>query len=64
LLAGSRAVIVSNRPIADADAARLTAALYTAFDFQDLPRSLADAQRALNEASPGTDWASFRVMVP
>lgn len=64
LLAGSRAVIVSNRPIADADAARLTAALYTTFDFQDLPRSLADAQRALYEASPGTDWASFRVMVP
>jgi len=62
LLAGSRAVIATTRPVADRTARDLIAELYQGWQpGEDLPRQLQRAQLALRRRNPAADWASFRL---
>ena len=67
IVAGSRAVVASSRPVDDALAERLMTALYRALGpgaAIDLAASLREAELAVRKESPEADWAAFRVLVP
>jgi tetratricopeptide (TPR) repeat protein len=67
IVAGSRAVIASPRPVDDALAERLMTAVYRPFRPHaalDLAASLREAELAVRQESPEADWAAFRVLVP
>jgi len=67
IVAGSRAVVASPRPVDDALAERVMTALYRALSKNggiDLAASLREAELAVRKESPETDWAAFRVLVP
>jgi CHAT domain-containing protein len=67
VLAGSRQVIATTRPVADAAARRLMEAVYAQLrpgEPVDLAAALATAQRAASTADAAGDWAAFRVLVP
>jgi cellulose synthase operon protein C len=66
LLAGSRAVVASVRPIEDQLAASMTRALYeegVQALLEDPSAVLARAQRRLRRDDPSSDWGAFRVLV-
>ena len=67
IVAGSRAVVASSRPVDDALAARVMTALYHALGANagiDLAAALREAGLAVRKESPAADWAAFRVLVP
>jgi tetratricopeptide (TPR) repeat protein len=66
LLAGSRAVIAANRPVADTAARGLMRELYRGWrPGEDLAHQLRRAQLARNkQGSPRSVWGAFRVLVP
>jgi cellulose synthase operon protein C len=67
IVAGSRAVVASSRPVDDTLAERLMTALHRALGANagiDLAASLREAELAVRRESPGADWAAFRVLVP
>ncbi len=67
LVAGSRAVVASPRPVDDVLAERVMTALYRALGAKgelDLAASLREAELAVRKESPKADWAAFRVLVP
>ncbi|WP_438010043.1 CHAT domain-containing protein [Sorangium sp. So ce321] len=63
LVAGARSVIAATRPVDDALAERVMAALY-AGEQQDPGAQLREATLAALRADPSCDWASFRALVP
>ncbi|MGK3981954.1 CHAT domain-containing protein [Sorangium sp. So ce136] len=63
LVAGARSVIAATRPVDDALAERVMAALY-AGEQQDPAAQLREATLAALRADPSCDWASFRALVP
>jgi hypothetical protein len=63
VLAGAHEVVAATRPVPDALARRLAAALYARSE-EPLALSLQRAQLALLHESPREDWAAFRVYVP
>ena len=63
--AGAREVVAATRPVDDALAAQVMTRVMTALDAStDLGTALARAQADLAREMPGTDWATFRVLVP
>jgi cellulose synthase operon protein C len=70
LLAGSTSVVAATRPVADRLAARLMSAFYEASPGPAPAAALGAAERlraaqlALRREEPGSDWASFRTLVP
>lgn len=67
LLAGSRAVIAANQPVADRSTRDLMREIYRGWQpGADLPRQLQRAQLACRRQAPssGAAWTSFRVLVP
>lgn len=67
LIAGSRAVVATSRPVDDALAERVMTALHLALGESpgiDLAASLRDAQLAVRRETPAADWAAFRALVP
>ena len=67
VLAGSRQVIATTRPVADTAARRLMEAVYAQLrpgEPVDLAAALATAQREASTADAASDWAAFRVLVP
>lgn len=65
LLAGSHWVLAASRPVGDEAARSLFGRFYALWDGTGDPaRALREAQLAWREASPRTDWASFRLLVP
>lgn len=63
VLAGAHEVIATSRPVRDADAHRITGALYSK-PFGSLASALRRAQSAVAESHAQSDWAAFRVYVP
>lgn len=63
VLAGTKEVIASVRPVDDATTEAIARAVY-ASDLDALTPALRAAQRALSKSSPSADWAAFRVIVP
>lgn len=63
VLAGSRQVIATTRPVADAAARRLMEAVYAQLR-PDAPVDLAAALATAQRTSKAPDWAAFRVLVP
>ncbi|WP_437707442.1 CHAT domain-containing protein [Sorangium sp. So ce448] len=63
LIAGARSVIAASRPVDDALAERVMAALY-AGERGDPGAQLREATLAALRADPSSDWASFRALVP
>ncbi|WP_437666246.1 CHAT domain-containing protein [Sorangium sp. So ce1182] len=63
LVAGARSVIAATRPVDDALAERVMAALY-AGEQQDPGAQLREATLAALRADLSCDWASFRALVP
>ena len=63
LISGSGAIAASTRPIRDSLGERFTELLYqqNSVPFED---AVQDAQRALLRDYPGSDWASFRLLIP
>lgn len=67
LIAGSRAVVATSRPVDDALAERVMTALHLelgATPGLDLAAALREAQLAVRRETPAADWAAFRVLVP
>lgn len=65
LLAGSHWVLAASRPVGDRAARSLFGRFYELWDGSGDPAiALREAQLAWREADPGTDWASFRLLVP
>jgi CHAT domain-containing protein len=65
LLAGSRAVVASNRPADDRTVPAFFADLYRQWDREpDLAVALQRAQLAWRQRDPRADWASFRLFEP
>ncbi|WP_438037596.1 CHAT domain-containing protein [Sorangium sp. So ce128] len=63
LIAGARSVIAASRPVDDALAERVMAALY-AGERGEPGEQLREATLAALRADPSSDWASFRALVP
>ena len=65
LAAGSEAVVATSRPVADAVGAAMSEALYrdVAAPAWDPVAALRRAQEHVRAATPGADWASYRVLV-
>jgi cellulose synthase operon protein C len=65
LLAGSRAVVASVRPVDDKTTLRLFAELYRRWDGNgDLAVALQGAQLAWRHGDRNVDWSSFRIVEP
>ena len=65
LLAGSRAVVASTRPVRDTEARDFTVELYRGWKpGMDLARPFQRAQLACRRRNPAGDWASFRLFEP
>ncbi|WP_437562091.1 CHAT domain-containing protein [Sorangium sp. So ce542] len=66
LLAGAGSIIAAARPVDDAVAERMMAALYggAGFATADAGARLREAALAVMRAAPSSDWASFRALVP
>ena len=71
LVAGSRQVVATTRPVTDAGASRFVATFYEHALAEaapgsplDLAEALRQAQLAWRDAEPEADWASFRVLEP
>jgi tetratricopeptide (TPR) repeat protein len=63
--AGAREVVAATRPVDDTLAAQVVSRVMASLDASvDLATALARAQADLAEEKPGTDWATFRVLVP
>ena len=63
--AGAREVVAATRPVDDALAAQVVSRVMASLDASaDLGTALARAQAELAREKPGTDWATFRVLVP
>jgi CHAT domain-containing protein len=65
LVAGSRAVVASTRPVRDDVARAITSALYeslVADPHADLASALRDAQLAVRTRIPDADWSAFRAL--
>lgn len=63
VLAGTAEVIASIRPVDDATTEAIARGVYSA-GLDTLAPALRQAQRHLAKATPGADWAAFRVIVP
>ncbi|WP_437727525.1 CHAT domain-containing protein [Sorangium sp. So ce861] len=66
LLAGAGSIIAAARPVDDAVAERMMAALYggAGFAAADAGARLREAALAVMRVAPSSDWASFRALVP
>jgi CHAT domain-containing protein len=69
LVAGARAVVAASRPIDDALAAQIGPRLYDGMRAGEaldvaLAQRLRAAELSARSASPGADWANFRLLVP
>ncbi len=69
VVAGARAVVAASRPVDDALAARVAAALYEpsgpdVLMETTLAERLRAAQLAARSAAPAADWSAFRMLVP
>ncbi|MFL6260502.1 MAG: CHAT domain-containing protein [Thermoanaerobaculia bacterium] len=65
LLAGSRAVVATTRPVRDTVARDFAVELYRGWNpGVDLPQQFQRAQLACRRRNPAADWASFRLLEP